>query len=368
MKKVLFIASFPPPYHGVNMDNSALLNHWKSSNYKLIPFDISYKNKDPGTIGQFNLRNTVVAIKNIFGLTSHLRFNNDYEIVLINIAQNSLGFLRDCSLIFVTIISSNARIICRFPGGDFLSFFRKTISIRPLVRFVLKKIDMIITEGEIVNEQFTTIDKSIKVRSAHIGISPNNSSDKISDKPNFRVLYMIGVHRKEKGFWDVLKSIPYVLLKNQKVKFDFVGEISELWISSKDIKKFLLQHNVGTSIVFHGVKYGDQKEELFRRSSVMILPSYSEGFPTSILEAMSFSLPIIASRVGVIPEVIRDGKNGYLTKPGDWQRLGDLIVQLSENEQLAREIGETNRKKFLTNYTVNHFCRRIENSLVNLEN
>lgn len=358
----------PPPFHGANIDNENLITHWNSSDYIIIPFDISDKNKKPETIGRINLRNIIVSCKNIIKLVIHFASGKYYDIILLNIAQNTVGILRDSSFIIACKIFTKAKIVCRFPGGDFLQYFRNTPWIRPFIRQVLIQIDLLITEGKMINEQFSEIDKSIKVRSAHIGIPTSNSSDKISDKPNFLVLYMIGIHRKEKGFWDVLESMPYVLKKNPKVKFEFVGDISENFISAKAIKKFLLKHNIGNCITFHGVKYDDQKEELFKQSSVMILPSYSEGFPTSILEAMSFGLPIIASKVGVIPEVILNGENGYLIEPGDWKRLGDLIVKLSENKQLVREIGETNRSKFLSHYTADHFCKRIEKSLGNLEN
>ena len=92
---------------------------------------------------------------------------------------------------------------------------------------------MIITEGQIINEQFKSIVSSVKVVSAHIGIPSTN--EKLFNKKNsyFQVLYIIGQHRKEKGFWDLLYSIPEVISRNPNVRFNFVGDINERLISKK---------------------------------------------------------------------------------------------------------------------------------------
>ena len=102
----------------------------------------------------------------------------------------------------------------------------------------------------------------------------------------------------------------------------------------------------------------------------MTLPSYTEGFPTSILEGMSFGLPIIATRVGVIPEIIKDEVNGYLLNPGDRIKLIELISFLSMNHDLVEKIGNKNREYFLKSFTIQDFCRRIEAcfDLIELEN
>lgn len=63
-------------------------------------------------------------------------------------------------------------------------------------------------------------------------------------------------------------------------------------------------------------------------ADVYVLPSYKEGLPISILEAMSYSLPVISTRVGGIPEIIMNGKNGLLINPGDKEALYESIIKL----------------------------------------
>ncbi len=78
----------------------------------------------------------------------------------------------------------------------------------------------------------------------------------------------------------------------------------------------------------------EQKELLFRRCRVIVLPSYREGFPNSLLEAMSWGLVPIATDVGAIPEVVEDGRNGFLIRPGDVAGLVQVVKKLAKDRAL----------------------------------
>lgn len=78
-------------------------------------------------------------------------------------------------------------------------------------------------------------------------------------------------------------------------------------------------------------------------ADVYVLPSYKEGLPISILEAMSYSLPVISTRVGGIPEIIMNGKNGLLINPGDKEALYESIIKLKNSEELRIRMGEISK-------------------------
>ena len=79
------------------------------------------------------------------------------------------------------------------------------------------------------------------------------------------------------------------------------------------------------------------------KSDIFILPSYAEGLPIAILEAMAAKLPVISTSVGSIPEVIKEKINGYLIKPGDYKALANRIILLAKNKSLRMKIGNNNR-------------------------
>jgi glycosyltransferase involved in cell wall biosynthesis len=95
------------------------------------------------------------------------------------------------------------------------------------------------------------------------------------------------------------------------------------------------------SVVFAG--YRDDAPRLMAAADVFVLPSEQEGLPIALLEAMALGRPSIASAVGGIPEVINDGRDGFLIRPRDPAQLAEAIVALLSDEELRRRIGEAAR-------------------------
>jgi glycosyltransferase involved in cell wall biosynthesis len=370
-KRILYITPLPPPYHGPNVDSHNLVSNWDSSTYSLITFDISDKKKKADKIGRFTLRNILVTLKHSFRLIYHFVFKNrKYDIVLVYIDQNRWAILRDSIFILIVRFTTRAKIVCRYSAGGFSDFYNNSGIFKLYIKKILLRLDMIITEGHIISKQFKSIVSSVEVVSAHIGTPFTNEKSFYKKNSYFQVLYIIGQHRKEKGFWDLLYSIPEVISRNPNVRFNFVGDINEGLISKKNVQRFIKQHNIEEFIDFQGVKYGDEKDLCYQSSSIMTLPSYTEGLPLSILEGMSFGLPIVATRVGVIPEIIKEEVNGYLLNPGDRKKLIELISFLSMNHDLVEKIGNNNREYVLKSFTMQDFCRRLEAcfDLIELEN
>lgn len=366
LKNLLFIGAFPPPYHGANIDNMNLVAHWNSSNIKLSVLDISNHDKTffefGGKITKGNVLATLKGLKKLlFSLKS---WNYDY--VLFHLSQGILGIFKESLFIYIIKIFTKSKIICRFPGGDFLRFYTNIGFMKKVfVRQVLKMIDLILTEGDIVNSQFCKINNIINVKSAHIGIPDHGIINYKIPGERFEILY-ICYHCKKKGFWDVLHTIPSIIEKNPDIFFNFVGELVFRKNEKEVINKFISNNSLNNHIKFYGVKINDEKILLFRKASIQILPSYSEGLPTSIVEGLSFGLPIVASNVGVIPEVIKDGVNGFLINPGDRKKLREIILRLSRDPLLVDRISKTNRKYFLEEFTIDQFCMRIQHRIATL--
>ncbi len=87
-------------------------------------------------------------------------------------------------------------------------------------------------------------------------------------------------------------------------------------------------------VAFHGVLDGQLLAEMLRRSDVLVVPSFYEGFGISYLEGMAFGLPAIGTTAGAIPQMIHDGVNGYVIAPGDAAALAAIITRLSSDRQL----------------------------------
>ena len=96
----------------------------------------------------------------------------------------------------------------------------------------------------------------------------------------------------------------------------------------------------------------------------MVLPSYNEGLPMALLEGMACGLPLISTRVGGIPDVIEDNKNGFLIEPGDVSELAAKMIALCTDHNLRDEMGRCSKRLCDANFSVEGY---IEN-LVNIYN
>lgn len=173
-----------------------------------------------------------------------------------------------------------------------------------------------------------------------------------------RKFIFIGRYERRKGV-EELNEVLQQLLKEQAKPFEmhFIGPIPE----QKQIKNF-------PNIIYHGAIYEEAKiQQLLKESDVLLSPSWSEGMPTVILEAMASGCAIIASDVGAVSEQV-DAANGYLIPPGDSAALKNAISKMTTlpNEQLtAMKKASINRikEKFLWGEVAKRTVREVERLL-----
>jgi len=154
-------------------------------------------------------------------------------------------------------------------------------------------------------------------------ISPKlQRSQKPLDEP-VRFLFL-GQLARHKGPIEVVESFKKILGKDRTN--------AELHIAGKGpLEEIVRQHAAAEErIKFHGFVAGEAKDQLLREADVLVLPSkWYENAPISVLEAYNYGLPVIASRIGGIPELVHDGTTGILVTPGNVEELGEALRQLA---------------------------------------
>lgn len=143
----------------------------------------------------------------------------------------------------------------------------------------------------------------------------------------------------QKGLFELIDAT-YLLIKNgYNVVCNIVG-----WESARDepVKKALIAHakenDVHNKIIFHGrKKVGEELNAAYRLGDIYLIPSYHEGFPRTIWEAMANGLPVIATKVGSIPNFL-DKNNSVLIEPKDKQALYDAVVKVIEQKEFRQGI------------------------------
>lgn len=236
------------------------------------------------------------------------------------------------------------KIVYHIHGAEFHLFYKKN---KKEVTNVLKKVDAVITLSDSWKEFFNKIgiDNTYVVPNITPKTEPvirNNSTEIIK-------IAFIGTICQRKGSYDIVEMVnKYQESLKNKVKISLYGN-GEIDSTEHLIK----QYNLANIIECPGAVNFTDICEILKDCDIFILPSYNEGLPIAILEAMSYSLPVISTPVGGIPEVIKDGENGFIITPGDKDALYNAIIKLVDDKVLREDMGEKSYKKVQQHFPEN---------------
>lgn len=169
------------------------------------------------------------------------------------------------------------------------------------------------------------------------------------------LLFMAGVDPYRKGLPLLLACLPSTLRN--------AGDSIRLVVTGGDACRSLIEsapEEVRDHVLFLGWIPEYQKRALYEACDVAVLPSYREGMPYTLVEAMACGLPVVASRVGGIPDLIEDGRNGYLIPPGDAHVLSDRLTRLALEPESRRRMSQANTRKAREEHSASVAFRRIE--------
>jgi len=167
-----------------------------------------------------------------------------------------------------------------------------------------------------------------------------------------KVIGVIGRFNPEKGQGIFLKAMKKVVQHCPDVKSLLIGDGPD----QAELKRYCRENGLIDRVVFLG--YKENIADYYQILDLLVLPSLSEGLPNTLLEAMSFGVPVLASSVGGIPEII--GKdNGVLVPPNNHEALADRMIELLQNESLRKAIGSKGRSNLYPRFAPDHRVEKI---------
>lgn len=195
---------------------------------------------------------------------------------------------------------------------------------------------------------------SQKIVTIYNGIDLARFSDpQIVEKPGTPLVMQVGRLSEQKAPLDFIEGARLVLQKHPEVRFKLVGDGPLLGQVQTRIKQYGFQEQV-TAV-------GEQANafRLIQHADIVTLTSSWEGSPYSLLEAMAWSKPVVATSVNGCPELVLDGKTGYLVPSGQPQAWADRVLDLLNNPQAARAMGEQGRRHLEANFTLPEMVAKI---------
>ena len=190
------------------------------------------------------------------------------------------------------------------------------------------------------------------------------SKNSIISKKKIKILY-VGRFEEEKGIRVLLNAIRILSNESEIIELLMVGHGS-----LRDWVENFIKENKIKNVSILGIFGHEEMPRVYNSADIFILPSYTEGSPASLIEAMSCGTPSIATAVGESKKIIKNGENGILITPGDPNKLSEAIRHLLYNRDLLEKFSENGRisiQKYTKNYTKIHkyVYEKILNQLKN---
>lgn len=389
--KILFIMHMPPPVHGASMVGKYI----KDSERVNSSFECRYINMTTAAsledIGKGGWRKLHTIIAKLHQIKKEIReFRPD--VVYVTPCSAGGSFYKD--FVFVQTVKAEAK---KVGAQVLLHFHNKGVRTRQdrwlddkLYRRFFRGVKvMLLAEGLYGDvEKYVARENILICANGIPDIVGNQSLPIQGETEGVRLLWLTNI-MVTKGIMEYLEALK--MLKEREVKFvaDFVGgETVEL--SAEDFDLALTAMGLTDCCWYHGRKFGDEKEKFFRKADIFVLPSYTEAFPLTILEAMQYGKAVVATNVGGISAEVEDpllsplkgedlstaeptgiligGKepildNGF--RP-DAKEIADAIDRLANDRELCRLMGDAGRKKYEEKFTLEAFEERFVNCLTSL--
>lgn len=167
-----------------------------------------------------------------------------------------------------------------------------------------------------------------------------------------KVVGVIGRLSPEKGQLVFLKAMKRTVLSCANVIALIVGEGQDKAM----LQEYCRANGMSDRIIFTG--YQEDISDYYRVLDLLVLPSLSEGLPNTVLEAMSFGIPVLGTSVGGVPEVIERG-NGILVRPNDPEALAERMIELLQDAALRMAIGSRGKSSLHPRFAPDHRVRQI---------
>lgn len=262
------------------------------------------------------------------------------------------SFYRKMPFIYVSHVLKKI-VIDHVHGAEFNKFYTNASEKKKkLVKKVWSKCDrIIILSPEWLNQYSAVVDIS-KLR-----VVENYSviQEQCNDHPcNHRILFL-GFINQIKGCFDMPEVMSYISKENIPLKIIIAGTGEE-----ERLKHIASEKGVLDYFEFTGWVRNTEKDKLLKESDILFLPSYAEGMPMAILDAMGYGLPIISTTVGGIPSIVRDGESGFLFSPGDCKGFANAIVKLMKDDELRKTFGRKSYEIAKENYTLDRHIEKLE--------
>lgn len=346
--KVLIIGSHSSVKGGITSVINMFLKHkWENVEVELLATYIELS----------TFKKMIFFTISVIKLLSKL-VKNSFDIIHIHMSYKGSFFRK-----YIIVKLSNLfkkKIILHLHGSEFAVFYNNSNKVvKKLIQDIFKKSNSVIVLGQNWEKIVKSIVPEAKTVVINNAINIPNYKVKWNDE-RINILFL-GVLIQRKGIYDLLDAIKILndkgIVKDKNLNFIIGGSGSE----ELKIKKTIEQYDLLDCIEMVGWVNGEKKEELLKKSQLFVLPSYNEGLPMAILEAISYGIPVIGTNVGSINEAITNGESGILINPNKKEEIVSSILKLVENRECWEMYSDKSKELACNKFNEKKYFKEFEN-------
>lgn len=284
-----------------------------------------------------HLTKLAVAVR---GLTKYLWLLVTGQVALLHLHTASRASFWRKSFFILPAVLARVPVVIHLHGAEFHLFYERECpaAARRFVRWIFERAERVIVLSESWRNWANSVFPQARIRVVPNPVSMPTQSQS-SQRATSSILFL-GQIGKRKGVYDLLEAASRLAagLPDLRVLLGGDGELDAVRERAKILD--IAQH-----VELLGWVHGAKKERLLGQATIFVLPSYNEGLPMSVLEAMAHGLPVVSTTVGGIPEAVADGVEGFLVQPGDIDALADRLQRLLNDGQLRARMAAAARRK-----------------------
>jgi glycosyltransferase involved in cell wall biosynthesis len=335
-QRVGLVAPLPPQVGGVASFAGWLLEKENAIGCRYEPFDL-WRPTDTEAGGRLSADSVLRQARLMLALARWLR--TAPTLVHVCVSYTRTGVARD--LVIVALLRVTGRRVIAHVHGAALTEGAgplRALALRLIARLSAETVALAPSSGAALRR--LGIEASVVFNPVRLGgsASPAARQDAVC-----RALF-VGTYGRRKGAAELVEAVAQLRGEGISIELEFAGK-EEFRGEEAELRVRVREAGLTGFVRFHGVLGTAALRELYESSHVFALPSQSEGLPMALLEAMAFGLPVVATRVGGIPDVIEDGESGLLIQPARTGELADALRLLTSDPRLRERLGKQARAR-----------------------
>jgi glycosyltransferase involved in cell wall biosynthesis len=337
---------------GVSTHVSLLLGSKLADEYDLVHFQVGSEGRQEGACARL-----VRLLLSPLLLAGAIVLRH-VAIVHINTSLNARAYWRDLAYLFVAK-ACGARVVYQVHGGELpQGFFANRRWLAKFLHFTLRVPDVVVVLAQVELDAYRRFvpRQNVVVVPNGIDCRPFDATGVVHSFPDqpLRLLYLGRVAR-EKGLYETLQGMRLAIELGAEAQLIVAGGGEEM----PRLRRYAHALGLGSRVCFSGPVFGADKVKLLGGCDVFMLPSYSEGLPYALLESKAAGVPVIATPVGAIPDVLTDGTHGLLVPPRDAKAIAGALATLAADRERISWMSRACRRRIRAAFSIDRVADEL---------